>query len=376
MARRFTPVSDPERARCEQDEESLRKHRKFDTPFAMLPSDLNAARSSGREDMRPLGRKDGELEQDEHGLWRKKQELFEKKQTWGRETMEYSNPEQARVDGNEGPKYGRPGVAGWVKQGKFGGRGEDRGLAVLQRGEVQQAMEKNEKGLWVRKKAPVASDDMPAASSGHWRCAKCGLESSASMEFCRKFECDGQRPRGVLDPNALKQSNPNEDPRLEAAKQRSRGTQDAAKQALKALEERRRIEQREKERAGLMRRVDTGGSGRAVPLNSSSGQVKPAPRLRQCHKWQGVQRTDEDAQKVVSRALGGCAVDTTATARRVEDSEVSALRRKGDCAAKADDVFDDLAERIERAERSRSRSRSRSSAGDGEPAGDVVVDYF
>ena len=28
-------------ARCEQDEESLRKHRQFDTPFALLPKDLS-----------------------------------------------------------------------------------------------------------------------------------------------------------------------------------------------------------------------------------------------------------------------------------------------------------------------------------------------
>ena len=28
-------------ARCEQDEESLRKHRQFDTPFALLPKDIS-----------------------------------------------------------------------------------------------------------------------------------------------------------------------------------------------------------------------------------------------------------------------------------------------------------------------------------------------
>lgn len=35
------PVFDPEKARCEQDENALRVHRKFDNPHALLQKDLN-----------------------------------------------------------------------------------------------------------------------------------------------------------------------------------------------------------------------------------------------------------------------------------------------------------------------------------------------
>merc|ERR1719362_2674730 len=95
----FVPVVDPERARCEQNEEDLRKHRMFDTPFALLPKDLNDPNQK-KEDMAPMGRISEDLYKDPKGLWRKKAEMFDKQKTWGRETVEYSNPEQARNEGD------------------------------------------------------------------------------------------------------------------------------------------------------------------------------------------------------------------------------------------------------------------------------------
>lgn len=363
MAPRFTPVADPEKARCEQDEESLRKHRQFDTPFALLPSNLNEKKKTSHEDMHPLGRPSGELEQDDKGLWRKKVELFEKPQTWGRETVEYSNPEQARAEGNTGPKWGRPGVVGWGVQGKFGGRGNDSGLSVTQRGEVNQSMEKNEKGLWVRKTAPTAPDakGQEPASEGHWRCRQCGKETVVALEFCRNEYCGGERPAGVNDV-AYRSSNPNEDPRLEAAKKKGRGTEDAAKQALKSLAMRRRDEQDSKEKLGLMRRAQGAGncergSRAATTLNSRAQQVRPAPRLGGVQRWQGVQRSDEDAKKIVGKAVGGN-VEASGAPLRVEDSDRSSKRRKPRV---DEDDGGDLAARIAASvSRSRSRSRSRS----------------
>lgn len=372
MARRFVPVSDPEKARCEQDEESLRKHRQFDTPFSLLPSDLNKKRRTGKEDLGPLGRKDEELEQDEHGLWRKKAALFDKPQTWGREAVEYSNPEEARVDGNTGPKWGRPGTVGWGVQGRFGGRDNDVGLAVLQRGEVNQVMVKNEKGLWVQKKADKEDEDgEPVVTKTHWRCAGCGAETSRTMEFCRKYECNGRRPAVAADvPASLRASNPNEDPRLEAAKQKGRGTKDAAQQALKALEERRRKGQQEKEKLGLMRRPTGGaddrgrkGGGKITTLNSSSHQVRPARRVKHNEKWQGVQMSDADAKKIAGKAVGGQSADPEKGLRRIEDSERSILRKAAEPKRDGVDVAADVA-------RALSRSRSRSPGGDSEESGD------
>lgn len=380
---KFTPVADPEKARCEQDEESLRKHRKFDTPFAMLPSNLNAKKKTGKEDMNPMGRQTGELELDEMGLWRKKEAIFDKPQTWGRETVEYSNPEEARADGNKGPKWGRPGVVGWGIQGKFGGRGTDTGLSVLQRGEVNQIMERNEKGLWVRKK--VEDEQDTEASEGHWCCPKCGRETIVAMEFCKADGCNGRRPAVGQDADAkqVRSSNPNEDPRLEAAKKKGRGTADAAKEALKALSDRRRKETNVKEQMGMMRRRPLGDDreaprgGPVKTLNSSDHQVRPAKRLGNTNRWQGIQKTDEDAKKVVGKAVGG-SVEANGAPLRVEDSDRSALRR-GRGRGEEDDL-------PARAAASKSRSRSSSGSGkfdwesgdgdgDGE-TGEVVVDFF
>jgi len=82
MAKRFTPVVDPERARSEQDEESLRKHRQFDTPFTLLPKNLNEPKQP-KEDLQPVSKPAEDLYQDQNKLWRKKNELFEKKTNMG-----------------------------------------------------------------------------------------------------------------------------------------------------------------------------------------------------------------------------------------------------------------------------------------------------
>lgn len=397
MARRFTPVVDPEKARFEQDEESLRKHRQFDTPFALLPTDLNEKKQKGREDLQPLGRPSGELEQDEQGLWRKKVELFDKQKTWGRETVEYTDPEQARVEGNRGPKWGRPGVVGWGVQGNFGGRGQDVGLEVLQCGEVNQKLEKNERGLWVKKKAQPAEtdEDRKGTSKGRWRCNICGKETSDSLEFCRDEHCGGTQPAST-NPQKLKQSNPHEDPRLEAAKKKSRGTDDATQQALRALTQRRRQENEAKEQLGLLRKQQPGcggqGGGRAAAnyaatLNSRKQQVRPAPRIKHMSRWQGVQRTDEEAKKVVSKAVGGN-VELSGAPLRVEDTDKAAAK-KAQVAADDGEEHEDLAARIAASvSRSRSKSsyrsrspkrrqrRSRSSPSPSAEPAEVVVDFF
>merc|ERR1712224_26718 len=94
-----------------------------------------------------------------------------------------------------------------------GGRGNDNGLDVHQRGEIDQRMMMNEKGLWVRK-----------------RTGKDALENGDSTA--------------------------SEDPRLEAAKpQKRRNTGGKnAEEALKALQDRRKLEMSSKADLGLMRR--------------------------------------------------------------------------------------------------------------------------
>jgi len=301
--------------------------------------------------------------------------LFEKPQTWGRETIEYSNPEQARAEGNEGPKWGRKGVVGWGVKGTFGGRGDDVGLAVLQRGEVNQAMEKNDKGLWVRKKAPDKGedDDEDAPSKGHWRCSLCRKETSVTMEFCRKFECNGVRPAtAAANPDAFRGSNPHEDPRLEVAAARGRGTQDARKLALKALEERRRKEQQEKEKRGMRPQGGFRGERGGTTLNSGSMQVRAAPRLGGAGRYQqGVQKSDEEAKRIVAKAVGG-AVEASGFVR-IEDSGTSHTgpAKTGDRAGKRSSkgeaaTWDTLEADIADGAASRSRSRSRDSGGSGE----------
>eukprot|EP00971_Amphidinium_carterae_P133139 2636363-Amphidinium_carterae.1 len=44
------------------------------------------------------------LVQDGNKLWRKKEEVFGKTWTWGRETFEYSNPEQAKGEAADRPR--------------------------------------------------------------------------------------------------------------------------------------------------------------------------------------------------------------------------------------------------------------------------------
>jgi len=301
MAKRFTPVVDPEKARSEQNEESLRKHRQFDTPFALLPKNLNDPKVP-KEDLQPLAKQSEELYLDENKLWRKKTELFDKKKTWGRETFEYSNPEEAKNEGSNVSRRWRPGDVGWGIRGTHGGRGEDTGTLVLQRGEVDQTMVKNDKGLWVRRRSIDGdAEDLSPLPEGGWRCPKCRAANRGSTNLCKAC---------CIDRTMYEQyrARPGEDPRLEAAKPRGRGTADAAAKALQALEERRKRERQAKEQVGLTRRPPmTGpgpGNGTYVPLNSSAQQVRSSKRLRKFDQWQGVQRTDEDAARIVGRAIG------------------------------------------------------------------------
>eukprot|EP00435_Cladocopium_sp_Y103_P063304 s895_g24.t2 len=236
----FVPVQDPEKARCEQDEESLRKHRQFDTPFALLPKDLNNPKEK-KGDLNPIARRSEELYQDENKLWKKKREVFDKQQTWGRETAIWSNPEETRDQDKR--KY-KPGEVFWGAKGTFGGKQEDSGLLTLQRGEVDQTMELNEKGLWVRKKKPT-TEDRP------------GLSSSAKQ--------------------LLKTSSNGEDPRLEAAKPKGRGTADASEKALEALQERRKLERKVQDEWRATDEREDPGIRPAGALRSEDSKAVPTP---------------------------------------------------------------------------------------------------
>merc|ERR1740117_451728 len=101
--------------------------------------------------MEPMGRQTGELELDENNLWQKKQALFESEKTWGRETFQMGNQEQANQDGKKTRDVMAEALFG-RSIGFKGGRGADSGDRVIQRNEVDQALVKNEKGLWVKKK--------------------------------------------------------------------------------------------------------------------------------------------------------------------------------------------------------------------------------
>eukprot|EP00434_Breviolum_minutum_P007307 symbB.v1.2.006450.t1/scaffold384.1/size215671/23 len=48
--------------------------------------------------------------------------------------------------------------------------------------------------------------------------------------------------------------------------------------------------------------------GPITTLNSSSQQCRPSKRHAGMKRWQGVQRSDEEAREVVEKALGSCAV--------------------------------------------------------------------
>merc|ERR1719215_2211663 len=131
----------------------------------------------------------------------------------------------------------------------------------------------------------------------------------------------------------------------------------------------------------MMRRPVGGEDRRPAPQSSSSGgkQVKPAPRVKQCHRWQGVQRTDEEAKRVVSKAVGGN-VEMSGAPLRIEDSERSSIKQTSRSAGQYDQgsntYADELAAEIE-ASRSRSRSRSPATgSGRHSSGGDVVVDFF
>lgn len=326
MAKRFVPVVDPERARCEQDEESLRKHRQFDTPFTLLPKNLNDPKQP-KQDLQPVSKPAEDLYQDANKLWRKKSELFEKQQTWGRETFEYSNPEEARSEGSSVKRPRRPGDVGWQVGGTHGSRGADNGVLVCQRGEVEQIMVRNEKGLWVQQKRKPRNVDEEQSRAesplpdGEWRCKRCGASNKESTNLCKQCGMD-QMMYGQY------KARPGEDPRLEAAKPRGRGTADAQAAALKALEERRRKEKGVKEDMGLMRRqLNPGRAGRSeeyVPLNSSSQQVRSSKRLRKFDQWQGVQRSDEAAVQVVGKTLGKSREELESKKpKRVEDLRAS-----------------------------------------------------
>jgi len=342
---RFTPVSDPEKARCEQDENDMRKHRQFDTPFAMLKKDLNDKDRKPKGDMEPLGRQTGELVQDENKLWRKKAKpgevflpereedkeenklwskkaaIFDKEKSWGRETFEYQNPEETR--GNQTKRKKDIGTHGWGTSGVFGGRGGDVGDQALQRNEVDQTMEKNEKGLWVRKKDPYKDKKCDEPVEGdNWRCPKCKEENIRKRHLCK--ECGFDRTTMASESNLVRAPIKGEDPRVEAAKLKGRGTADAAIQALKALEERRKGQKVVMDQMGL-RSAPRGSSSRSsanlsTTINSSANQVRPQKRSKQSGVLQGVQRSVEEARKVVQKALGESAVAASSSAPKASEN--------------------------------------------------------
>jgi len=288
MSKRFVPVSDPEKARCEQDEESLRKHRQFDAPFALLPKDLNNPREP-KGDLNPVSKRSADVDLDPRSLAKKKRELFAKEQTWGRETVVWSNPEETR---DKDDRKHKPGDVFWGSKGTFGGKAEDSGLLTLQRGEVDQAMELNDKGLWVRKK-------------------KSASEAGPGMDEAAK--------------QLLKLPQNGEDPRLEAAAPKGRGTADAAKQAVEALEKRRKLERKVQDEMGMTKRTmsDRNRDGPIVTMHNSSQQVKPAKRLNGTKRWQGVHTSAQDAREVVEKALGSGAIGGGSTASKPASTDTN-----------------------------------------------------
>ncbi|CAK0884910.1 unnamed protein product [Prorocentrum cordatum] len=265
MSKRFVPVSDPEKPRTEQDEEGLRKHRQFDTPHAKLKDDLNKPRAP-REDNNHPGKPTGKLAKDKDQLWRKKEEihaknnLFDKQKTWGRETFDYSNPEEARADG-KGDRKKKPGEVHWGVKGSFGGRGEDTGVLILQRGEVDQRMELNDKGLWVKKKKEAGADD--------------GADKPKVDEAAQR--------------DLLRAAPSREDPRLEAAKQKGRGGPDAAAKALQALQARRAVEKKVQDKGFLL--ASSSSFLLPPPPPPSPPSPSPPPPLLSLTNGQLVQNT-------------------------------------------------------------------------------------
>lgn len=393
---RFTPVYDPEKARDEQDENELRKHRQFDTPFAQLSGDLNEKKKP-RDDMKPLGQPSGDLYKDQNKLWRKKEELFDKKKMWGRETSSWSNPEEARADGKREPKKA-PGEVHWGTKGHFGGRSNDQGDQVVQRNEVDQTMVKNEKGLWVRKKDPNMhrDDEEKPLEDGAWRCPKCKEEMHKKRRFCTK--CDYDRNTSAESSAIMRAKPKGEDPRLEAAKQKGRGTADAAQKALQALNARRKQEKAIQDSMGLTSgsrgatNRDRDAGGPITTLNSSSQQVRPQKRLRKYKQWQGVHTTDQEAKDVVVKAIGESAAGGRSSASSSATPAAPAGAGGAASAASSSAAGDGARQRSRSPQRRRSRSCSwsleasrsgsgspspeRNGGGDQGTGGDVVVDFF
>merc|ERR1740117_1283812 len=96
------------------------------------------------------------------------------------------------------------------------GGGNDSGEEIIQRKEVDQAMEKNEKGLWVRKKvAPKQDEDLKECGEDEWRCPKCKDVNIRKRHLCK--ECGFDRSNIAEESGKLRAVKKGEDPRLEAA---------------------------------------------------------------------------------------------------------------------------------------------------------------
>lgn len=369
---KFVPVSDPEKARSEQDENALRKHRQFDTPHAHLKEDLNKKGRQPKEDMNPMGRQTGNLELDENQLWQKKIEqvnaVFDQEKTWGRETFQMGNQEQANCDGKKTRDVMAEALFGKAL-GFKGGRGADTGDKVLQRCEVNQALVKNDKGLWVRVKSESSKkevDDTPVKDD-EWRCPKCGDVNIRKRHLCK--ECHFDRSLMAEESGMLKAKKTKEDPRLEAAAAKGRGTADAAAQALKALQEKRNMQKNVMDDMGLTSRPERpkGGGKMGMTVSSSAQQAKPSNRMPKHRQWQTVQKSGEDARKVVAKALGDGALASSSAgnAHAGESGDLAAKRKRE---RSPSEVSLDLSER------SGSNSPARQA-----PAGqeeEVTVDFF
>merc|ERR1712107_637241 len=139
-------------------------------------------------------------------------------------------------------------------------------------------------------------------------------ENIRKRHLCK--ECGFDRTKLAEESNLMRAPVKGEDPRLEAAKQKGRGTADAAKQALKALEERRKDQKVVMDQMGLSSAPRGASSRSSANLtattyqvsSSSDNQVRPTKRIRKHRDWQGVQRSDEESRKVIEKALGASAV--------------------------------------------------------------------
>ncbi|CAE6946235.1 DUSP9, partial [Symbiodinium sp. KB8] len=147
----------------------------------------------------------------------------------------------------------------------------DSGLLTLQRGEVDQSLELNEKGLWVRKKR--AKEDAP------------GLSESAKQ--------------------LLKAPKSGEDPRLEAAKPRGRGTADASEKALEALQERRRLERKVADDRGRGGRMDIRTTAAAVGRAMVGGRSSSRGREAGAALWSKVGSGDSLEDLLSGKAVPG-----------------------------------------------------------------------